>query len=862
MVRKRAIVQYLSTRQFETFLKHAIFSPVNFEYLRNHLSRATNRIGLCVSSRFDGTICSTSSSPWGTINISNYEHLHWLKFLRSVFLQEQSHKSYRPLCVLTFRWNYLLHQLEPMGSRATNRIGPCVSSRFDGTICSTSSSPWGTINISSYEQSRATNRIGLCVSSRFDGTICSTSSSPWGTINISSYEQLYWLKFLRSVFLQEQSHKSYRPLCVLTFRWNYLLHQLEPMGSRATNRIGLCVSSRFDGTICSTSSSPWGTINISSYEHLYWLKFLRSVFLQEQSHKSYRPLCVLTFRWNYLLHQLEREQSHKSYRPLCPHVSMELSAPPARAHGEQSHKSYRPLCVLTFRWNYLLHQLEPMGATNRIGLCVSSRFDGTICSTSSSMGYHHISNYEHLHWLKFLRSVFLQEQSHKSYRLCVPRSMELSAPPARAHGEQSHKSYRPLCVLTFRWNYLLHQLEPMGVFLQEQSHKSYRPLCVLTFRWNYLLHQLEPMGYYINISSYEQLYWLKSRATNRIGLCVSSRFDGTICSTSSSPWGTINISNYEHLHWLKFIRSVFLQEQSHKSYRPLCVLTFRWNYLLHQLEPMGSRATNRIGLCVSSRFDGTICSTSSSPWGTINIYNYEHLHWLSSYEVYFTGAEPQIVSASVCPHVSMELSAPPARAHGEQSHKSYRPLCVLTFRWNYLLHQLEPMGAEPQIVSAPVCPHVSMELSAPPARAHGEQSHKSYRPLCVLTFRWNYLLHQLEPMGSRATNRIGLCVSSRFDGTICSTSSSPWGTINIYNYEHLHWLKFIRSEQSHKSYRPLCVLTFRWNYLLHQLEPMGYHLVNLILHAVVCLMYFSDDDKDRVRWVWDYGKGLSQTVSC
>lgn len=45
-------------------------------------------------------------------------------------------------------------------------------------------------------------------------------------------------------------------------------------------------------------------------------------------------------------------------------------------------------------------------------------------------------------------------------------------------------------------------------------------------------------------------------------------------------------------------------------------------------------------------------------------------------------------------------------------------------------------------------------------------------------------------------------------------------------------------EQSHKSYRPLCVLTFRWNYLLWQLEPMGYHLVNMLLHSVVCLMYF------------------------
>ncbi|XP_018562802.1 transmembrane and TPR repeat-containing protein CG4050-like [Anoplophora glabripennis] len=49
---------------------------------------------------------------------------------------------------------------------------------------------------------------------------------------------------------------------------------------------------------------------------------------------------------------------------------------------------------------------------------------------------------------------------------------------------------------------------------------------------------------------------------------------------------------------------------------------------------------------------------------------------------------------------------------------------------------------------------------------------------------------------------------------------------------------FLKIEQSHKSYRPLCVLTFRWNYLLWQLEPMGYHLVNMLLHSVVCLMYF------------------------
>ncbi|KAL9702669.1 hypothetical protein quinque_006187 [Culex quinquefasciatus] len=56
-----------------------------------------------------------------------------------------------------------------------------------------------------------------------------------------------------------------------------------------------------------------------------------------------------------------------------------------------------------------------------------------------------------------------------------------------------------------------------------------------------------------------------------------------------------------------------------------------------------------------------------------------------------------------------------------------------------------------------------------------------------------------------------------------------WGALIVVN---------ILKEQSHKSYRPLCVLTFRWNYLLHGLEPAGYHLVNMLLHTVVSLMYF------------------------
>ncbi|CAB3369115.1 Hypothetical predicted protein, partial [Cloeon dipterum] len=37
---------------------------------------------------------------------------------------------------------------------------------------------------------------------------------------------------------------------------------------------------------------------------------------------------------------------------------------------------------------------------------------------------------------------------------------------------------------------------------------------------------------------------------------------------------------------------------------------------------------------------------------------------------------------------------------------------------------------------------------------------------------------------------------------------------------------------SHKSYRPLTVLSFRVNYLLHGFRPQGYHLFNVLLHCV------------------------------
>jgi len=62
---------------------------------------------------------------------------------------------------------------------------------------------------------------------------------------------------------------------------------------------------------------------------------------------------------------------------------------------------------------------------------------------------------------------------------------------------------------------------------------------------------------------------------------------------------------------------------------------------------------------------------------------------------------------------------------------------------------------------------------------------------------------------------------------------TPWVNLVLDDF----WGVPMHSSESHKSYRPLCVATFRLNYLLHELQPMGYHLVNVLLHSAVCYLY-------------------------
>ncbi|XP_063110560.1 protein O-mannosyl-transferase TMTC1 isoform X2 [Cavia porcellus] len=56
------------------------------------------------------------------------------------------------------------------------------------------------------------------------------------------------------------------------------------------------------------------------------------------------------------------------------------------------------------------------------------------------------------------------------------------------------------------------------------------------------------------------------------------------------------------------------------------------------------------------------------------------------------------------------------------------------------------------------------------------------------------------------------------------------------------WGKGMAENTSHKSYRPLCVLTFKLNILLTGMDPFYFHVVNVILHCLVTLvlMYTCD----------------------
>lgn len=56
-------------------------------------------------------------------------------------------------------------------------------------------------------------------------------------------------------------------------------------------------------------------------------------------------------------------------------------------------------------------------------------------------------------------------------------------------------------------------------------------------------------------------------------------------------------------------------------------------------------------------------------------------------------------------------------------------------------------------------------------------------------------------------------------------------------FQHDFWGGLMSRKESHKSYRPLTVLTYRYlNFCFSGLEPYGYHLVNVLLHCLASVL--------------------------
>ncbi|XP_064394194.1 protein O-mannosyl-transferase Tmtc2-like isoform X2 [Halichondria panicea] len=62
------------------------------------------------------------------------------------------------------------------------------------------------------------------------------------------------------------------------------------------------------------------------------------------------------------------------------------------------------------------------------------------------------------------------------------------------------------------------------------------------------------------------------------------------------------------------------------------------------------------------------------------------------------------------------------------------------------------------------------------------------------------------------------------------------------------WGQPLSDPESHKSYRPLVILSFRTNRLLHGLWAPGFHLVNTVLHAAVTALYYQLLCRLRLEW--------------
>lgn len=159
-----------------------------------------------------------------------------------------------------------------------------------------------------------------------------------------------------------------------------------------------------------------------------------------------------------------------------------------------------------------------------------------------------------------------------------------------------------------------------------------------------------------------------------------------------------------------------------------------------------------------------------------------------------------------------------------------------------VLQRLPPFGRpddEPQAWPMPSHPPVPADYTKPNPSALLPQWYMCHYPHLHVLFVWllAFCLHLPTLAGSFVWDDRAAVVNNRDVHRALPRTNSTWNDVvppTLFTDDF--WGAPLSLPNSHKSYRPLTVLTYRLNFLLHEFHPRGYHVVNVVLHATVCAL--------------------------
>ena len=106
-------------------------------------------------------------------------------------------------------------------------------------------------------------------------------------------------------------------------------------------------------------------------------------------------------------------------------------------------------------------------------------------------------------------------------------------------------------------------------------------------------------------------------------------------------------------------------------------------------------------------------------------------------------------------------------------------------------------------------------------------------------------------VGSEGCKASTICSGPKmiYTNLSCYRSGTPLASVFTNDF----WGLPLSDPESHKSYRPLTVLSFRLDHTLHGLWSPGFHAVNVAAHSLVCLLF--------LRVCRGFGAGLGPSLA-